>query len=55
VLSVPPTVKLWFAVEPVDFRLGFDGLFALVQSRLRADPASGHLLMSPSLSPCRTG
>ncbi len=44
-LSVPPTVKLWFAVQPVDFRLGFDGLFALVQSRLQADPLSGHLFV----------
>ncbi len=28
----------------MDFRLGFDGLFALVTSRLAADPLSGHLL-----------
>src|SRR5690348_8104914 len=26
-------------------RLGFDGLFALVQSRLLADPLSGHLFI----------
>jgi hypothetical protein len=25
-------------------RLGFDGLFALVQNRLHGDPLSGHLL-----------
>lgn len=43
--TVPPTVKLWFAVQPVDFRLGFDGLFALVQSRLNADTLSGHLFV----------
>jgi transposase len=29
----------------VDFRLGFDGLFALVQARLRLDPLSGHLFV----------
>jgi transposase len=26
-------------------RLGFDGLFALVRSRLQADPLSGHLFI----------
>jgi transposase len=29
----------------VDFRLGFDGLFALVKSGLAADPLSGHLFI----------
>jgi transposase len=45
VLTIPPAVKLWYAPQPVDFRLGFDGLFALVQSRLAADPMSGHLFI----------
>jgi transposase len=45
VLTVPPAVKLWYAAEPVDMRLGFDGLFALVQGRLAADPLSGHLFV----------
>ena len=44
-LTVPPSVKLWYAPQPVDFRLGFDGLFALVRSRLQADPLSGHLFI----------
>ena len=44
-LTVPPSVKLWYAAQPVDFRLGFDGLFRLVQSRLAADPLSGHLFI----------
>ena len=44
-LTIPPSVKLWYAPTPVDFRLGFDGLFALVQSRLKADPMSGHLFI----------
>jgi IS66 Orf2 like protein len=43
VLSLPPAVKLWFCPQPVDMRLGCDGLFALVRSRLQADPLSGHL------------
>jgi transposase len=45
VLTIPHTVKLWYAQQPVDFRLGFDGLYALVQSRLQADPLNGHLFI----------
>jgi transposase len=44
-LTIPPSVKLWYAPRAVDFRLGFDGLFSLVQSRLAADPLSGHLFI----------
>ena len=44
-LSLPPAVKLWYCSAPVDMRLGFDGLFALVRCRLHADPLSGHLFI----------
>jgi transposase len=44
-LSLSPAVKLWYCTQPVDMRLGFDGLFALVQGRLQADPLSGHLFV----------
>lgn len=44
-LSLPPAVKLWFCSQSVDMRLGFDGLFQLVRSRLQADPLSGHLFI----------
>ena len=44
-LSLSPAVKLWFCSQPVDMRLGFDGLFALVKGRLAADPLSGHLFI----------
>ena len=44
-LSLSPAVKLWFCPQPVDMRLGFDGLFNLVRSRLSADPLSGHLFI----------
>jgi transposase len=44
-LSLPPSVQLWYCPDPVDMRLGFDGLFALVRSRLGADPLSGHLFI----------
>jgi transposase len=45
VLSFSPAVKLWYCPDAVDMRLGFDGLFALVRSRLNADPLSGHLFV----------
>jgi transposase len=44
-LTVPPSVKLWYCPDAVDMRLGFDGLFSLVQNRLKADPLSGHLFI----------
>jgi transposase len=44
-LSVPAAVKLWYCPDAVDMRLGFDGLFALVQNRLKAEPLSGHLFI----------
>ena len=44
-LSLPPAVKLWYCPDPVDMRLGFDGLFHLVRNRLKADPLSGHLFI----------
>ena len=44
-LSFSPAVQLWYCPDPVDMRLGFDGLFALVRNRLQADPLSGHLFI----------
>ena len=44
-LTLSTAVKLWYCPTPVDMRLGFDGLFALVRSRLHADPLSGHLFI----------
>ena len=44
-LSLPPAVKLWYCPDPVDMRLGFDGLFNLVRARLQADPLGGHLFI----------
>ena len=44
-ISFPPAVQLWYCRDAVDMRLGFDGLFHLVRSRLNADPLSGHLFI----------
>jgi transposase len=41
-LSLSPAVKPWCCPDAVDMRPGFDGLYALAQSRLQADPLSGH-------------
>jgi transposase len=45
VLTFSPAVKLWYCPQAVNMRLGFDGLFALVNNKLQADPLSGHLFI----------
>lgn len=40
-----PATKIYIAVEGVDMRKGFDGLYGLVRDRLRHDPMSGHLFL----------
>lgn len=44
-LSLPPTVRIFVAVEPVDLRRGFDGLAAVTRSVIKEDPLSGHLFV----------
>jgi transposase len=45
VLSLPPSVRLFVATQPVDGRKGPDSLMALVRDALRQDPLSGHLFI----------
>jgi len=45
VLSLPPTVRILVAVEPVDLRKGFDGLANVARTVLTEDPLSGHLFV----------
>lgn len=40
-----PATKIYIAVEGVDMRKGFDGLYGLVRERLGHDPLSGHLFL----------
>jgi transposase len=40
-----PATKIYIAVESVDMRKGFDGLYGLVRDRLGHDPLSGHLFL----------
>ena len=43
--GLSPATKIYIAVEAVDMRKGFDGLFGLVRDRLGQDPLSGHLFL----------
>src|SRR5437764_3246180 len=45
VIAVPPGMRILLAAEPVDFRKGMDGLAALVQQALRADPFAGEVFI----------
>lgn len=40
-----PATRIYIAVEGVDMRKGFDGLYGLVRERLGHDPLSGHLFL----------
>ncbi len=44
-LSLPPSVRVYVAPNPVDARKGFDGLSLYVQAQLQLDPLSGHLFV----------
>jgi transposase len=45
VLTLPASVRIYVAAEPVDLRRGFDGLAAATRSLTGADPLSGHLFV----------
>ena len=40
-----PATRIYIAVEAVDMRKGFDGLYGLVRDRFGEDPLSGHLFL----------
>lgn len=44
-LTLPPSVRIYLAVEPVDLRRGHDGLSAIVQGQWRLDLFAGHLFV----------
>lgn len=44
-LTLPPTVRVFLAVEPADMRRSLDGLAALTREVLKRDPLSGHLFV----------
>jgi transposase len=45
VLTLPSTLRVYTAVEPVDLRKGFDALAIVVRARLERDPLSGELFV----------
>ena len=38
-------MRVWLAAGPTDMRRGFDGLAAIAQERLGADPFGGHVFV----------
>lgn len=42
-LSLPPSVRVFVATQPVDGRKGADSLMAMVRDLLGHDPLTGHL------------
>lgn len=44
-LSLPPSVRLFVATQPVDGRKGTDSLMVLVRDVFGHDPLSGHLFI----------
>jgi len=43
--TLPPSVKIYVALEATDLRRSVDGLSLLVRERLRLEPFSGHLFL----------
>jgi transposase len=44
-LSISPATRIFIALTPIDMRLGFNGLYALIQTVLAQDVLSGHLFL----------
>jgi len=44
-LSFPASIRVYLAVEPVDRRKSFDGLFAAASEKLGEDPLDGALFV----------
>jgi transposase len=45
--------KIFIAVEAIDMRKGFEGLYGLVRDRLEQDPLGGHLFLFTNRSRTR--
>ena len=44
-IGLPAGTRVWLAAGVTDMRRGFDGLGALVQTKLTEDPFSGHVFV----------
>lgn len=47
-IQVTPQMRIWLAVEPVDFRKGIDGLAQVCRQKLQLDPMAGALVVFAS-------
>jgi transposase len=47
-IQVTPQMRIWLAVEPVDFRKGIDGLAQVCRQALQVDPMAGALVVFAS-------
>ena len=48
-IQITPHMRIFVAVEPVDFRAGIDGLVAVCRKRLQADAFNGALFVLGSI------
>jgi transposase len=44
-LTLPPSVRVYVAAEPIDLRRGHDGLIAIARGEWKLDPFAGHLFV----------
>ncbi len=44
-LTLPPSVRIYLSLQPVDFRKGVDGLCGVVRRVWDEDPLAGHLFV----------
>ena len=44
-IAITPQMRILFAVEPVDFRKGIDGLVAVCRQALQSDPFTGAIFV----------
>ncbi|MFZ0707991.1 MAG: IS66 family insertion sequence element accessory protein TnpB [Candidatus Korobacteraceae bacterium] len=44
-IALAPKTQIWIAAGATDLRRGFDGLSALVQTKLEQSPFSGHVFV----------
>jgi transposase len=49
-IQITPQMRIWLAIEAVDFRKGIDSLARVCQEKLEADPFSGGLFVFRSRS-----
>ena len=47
-IQITPQMRIFLAVEPVDFRKGIDGLAALCRQKLQCEPLEGALFVFSS-------